>query len=82
VNAPTIVYMPHCDMELYENLLSANWKPQIDALKLLFIANQLSDYIVKWVLLVSLQVSGGLSCDSNPLQVLKDKAPYLVNIGE
>ncbi|KAF8738526.1 hypothetical protein AX14_011177 [Amanita brunnescens Koide BX004] len=63
VNAPTIVYMPHCDMELYENLLSANWKPQIDALKLLFIANQLSDYIV-----------------NNPLQVLKDKAPYLVNI--
>jgi len=63
VDAPTIVYMPHCDMELYENLLRANWKPHIDALKLLFIANQLSDYIV-----------------NNPLQVLKDKAPYLVDV--
>ncbi|KAF8352287.1 SRR1-domain-containing protein [Amanita rubescens] len=63
VDAPTIVYMPHCDMELYENLLRANWKPHIDALKLLFIANQLSDYI-----------------DNNPLQVLKDKAPYLVDV--
>ena len=50
MNAHTIVYMPHCDMELYENLLRANWKPHTDTLKLLFIANQLSDYIVKWVL--------------------------------
>lgn len=47
VDAPTIVYMPHCDMELYENLLRANWKPHINALNLLFIANQLSDYVVK-----------------------------------
>ena len=47
MNAHTIVYMPHCDMELYENLLRANWKLHTDALKLLFIANQLSDYLVK-----------------------------------
>ncbi len=81
VDGPTIVYMPHCDMELYENLLRANWKPHIDALKLLFIANQLSDYIDKWVTLINLRVPGWLSYNSNPLQMLKDKAPYLVDVG-
>ncbi|KAK2460614.1 hypothetical protein APHAL10511_007084 [Amanita phalloides] len=44
MQSSAIVYMPHCDMGLYENLLKANWKP--DATKLLFIANQLSDYLV------------------------------------
>ncbi|KAK8918604.1 Protein SENSITIVITY TO RED LIGHT REDUCED 1 [Platanthera zijinensis] len=26
---PTIFYMPYCDAELYENLLRANWKPEM-----------------------------------------------------
>ncbi|KAF8638898.1 hypothetical protein AX17_001949 [Amanita inopinata Kibby_2008] len=47
IDAPTIVFMPHCDMELYENMLKANWKPGPQALSLLIIANQLSDYIDK-----------------------------------
>ncbi|KAF8626253.1 hypothetical protein AX15_004931 [Amanita polypyramis BW_CC] len=46
MDAPTIVFMPHCDMELYENLLKANWKPQLHTMKLLFIANQLSEYLI------------------------------------
>ncbi|KAK8952994.1 Protein SENSITIVITY TO RED LIGHT REDUCED 1 [Platanthera guangdongensis] len=27
--APTIFYMPHCEAVLYENLLRANWKPEM-----------------------------------------------------
>lgn len=43
VEVPTMVFMPHCDMELYENFLKANWKTDM---KLLIIANQLSEYVV------------------------------------
>ncbi|KIL68569.1 hypothetical protein M378DRAFT_190966, partial [Amanita muscaria Koide BX008] len=43
VEEPTMVFMPHCDMELYENFLKANWKTDM---KLLIIANQLSEYVV------------------------------------
>jgi len=36
--------MPHCDMELYENILKANWS-QENLSNLLFIANRFADYI-------------------------------------
>ncbi|KAL0580242.1 translation machinery-associated protein 20 [Marasmius crinis-equi] len=41
---PIIYFMPHCDMELYEAVLEANWsEPQIRTLGL--IANRLEDYV-------------------------------------
>ncbi|KAI0685476.1 SRR1-domain-containing protein [Cytidiella melzeri] len=41
---PTIVYMPHCDLQLYENLLRANWSR--DRLpQLVLIANRFSEYL-------------------------------------
>ncbi|KAH9951398.1 hypothetical protein B0H21DRAFT_280471 [Amylocystis lapponica] len=43
VESPTIVFMPHCDLQLYENLLRENWSR--DRLShLILIANRLSDY--------------------------------------
>ncbi|RDB24040.1 SRR1-like protein [Hypsizygus marmoreus] len=41
---PTICFMPHCDMELYENILKANWSSE-QLSNLLFVANRLADYI-------------------------------------
>ncbi|KAF8892567.1 SRR1-domain-containing protein [Infundibulicybe gibba] len=43
MEAPTICFMPHCDMGLYENVLQANWTAD-QLSKLLLIANRLADY--------------------------------------
>jgi len=44
VDAPTILFMPHCDLTLYENILAANWS--IERLSnILLVSNDLSDYI-------------------------------------
>ena len=39
----TIVFMPHCDLQLYENLLRENWTEQ-RLLNVVLIANRLSEY--------------------------------------
>lgn len=43
LDAPTIAFMPHCDLELYENLLRANWSKQRLS-SLLLIGNNLGRY--------------------------------------
>ncbi|KAL7283229.1 hypothetical protein ACG7TL_002656 [Trametes sanguinea] len=43
LETPTIVFMPHCDLQLYENLLHANWS-QSSLPNVLLIANRLSEY--------------------------------------
>jgi hypothetical protein len=44
LSVPTIAYMPHCDMVLYESFLRENWsKDRISFMTL--IANTLADYI-------------------------------------
>ncbi|KAI0336322.1 hypothetical protein GY45DRAFT_1222945, partial [Cubamyces sp. BRFM 1775] len=43
IRSPTIVFMPHCDLHLYENLLRENWSPA-QLPNVLLIANRLSDY--------------------------------------
>lgn len=40
----TICYMPHCDMELYNNLFRGNWS-QDQLLMLVLLANHLEDYL-------------------------------------
>ncbi|KAG0705034.1 SRR1-domain-containing protein [Suillus ampliporus] len=40
---PTILYMPHCDMKLYENIISANWSEEC-LTRMVFVANRFSDY--------------------------------------
>ena len=48
LSEPTIVYMPHCDLPLYENILRANGSR--DRLgRLVLIANRLSEYIDRCV---------------------------------
>lgn len=48
LEAPTIVFMPHCDLHLYENLFRENWsKKQLP--RVLLIANRLSEYAEKCV---------------------------------
>ncbi|KAI0747921.1 hypothetical protein C8Q80DRAFT_1120536 [Daedaleopsis nitida] len=43
VDTPTIVFMPHCDLHLYENLFRENWS--LERLSnILLIANRLSEY--------------------------------------
>ncbi|KAH8107196.1 SRR1-domain-containing protein [Cristinia sonorae] len=41
---PTIVFMPHCDLHLYENLIHENWTTDRMS-RLLLIANRLSEYV-------------------------------------
>lgn len=43
VERPTILYMPHCDLKLYENIIGANWSEEQLA-RIIFIANRFSDY--------------------------------------
>ncbi|QRW00720.1 SRR1-like protein [Ceratobasidium sp. AG-Ba] len=44
INTPTLVFMPHCDVELYERFFRANWSG--DALaRVLLVANDLQLYI-------------------------------------
>ncbi|KAF5330962.1 hypothetical protein D9619_005996 [Psilocybe cf. subviscida] len=43
---PTLWFMPHCDMELYEALLRANWTPESLA-SCFLLGNQLQEYIDK-----------------------------------
>ncbi len=40
--------MPHCDMELYENVLRANWTRE-RLLGMVLIANTLSEYLDRQV---------------------------------
>lgn len=43
VERPTILFMPHCDLKLYENILGANWSEE-QLVRIIFIANRFSDY--------------------------------------
>ncbi|OAX35571.1 hypothetical protein K503DRAFT_868169 [Rhizopogon vinicolor AM-OR11-026] len=43
VESPTILYMPHCDLELYESIIGANWSED-NLRRIIFIANRFSDY--------------------------------------
>lgn len=43
VERPTILYMPHCDLELYENIIGANWSEE-NLRRIIFVANRFSDY--------------------------------------
>ncbi|KAJ7685026.1 SRR1-domain-containing protein [Mycena polygramma] len=44
LDAPTLLWMPHCDLDLYENVLAANWSREQLAYVIL-IANRLGDYV-------------------------------------
>ncbi|KAG1877791.1 SRR1-domain-containing protein [Suillus subalutaceus] len=48
VEQPTILYMPHCDLKLYENIIGANWSEEQLA-RIIFISNRFSDYTDKYV---------------------------------
>ncbi|KAG1891331.1 SRR1-domain-containing protein [Suillus subluteus] len=48
VERPTILYMPHCDLKLYENIIGANWSEEQLA-RIIFISNRFSDYTDKYV---------------------------------
>lgn len=43
VQCPTLFYMPHCCLELYNNMLWANWGPA-SLKRIAFIGNNLSSY--------------------------------------
>lgn len=45
---PTIAYMPHCDLQLYEDVLRANWCPA-RLPQLVLIANRFSEYVDRCV---------------------------------
>jgi len=44
IEAPTILFMPHCDIPLYENVLRQNWTAT-KLSNLVFVANQFSEYV-------------------------------------
>ena len=41
---PTILYMPHCDREVYESVLRFNWTPR-GLSEVILLANRLMDYV-------------------------------------
>jgi len=41
---PTLCFMPHCDIDIYENLLQANWSKERLS-NIVLVANRLSDYL-------------------------------------
>ncbi|KAJ7867953.1 SRR1-domain-containing protein [Mycena leptocephala] len=44
LNATTILWMPHCDLDLYENVLAANWsRDQLSYV--ILVSNRLGDYV-------------------------------------
>ncbi|KAI9571509.1 SRR1-domain-containing protein [Boletus coccyginus] len=48
LDCPTILYMPHCDLKLYEMVIRANWT--LDGLcNVVFLANRFRDYVDKYV---------------------------------
>jgi len=44
LHAPTLVFMPHCGVQLYESILRENWSPE-GLSRLLLLTNQLSMYL-------------------------------------
>ncbi|KAJ7738512.1 SRR1-domain-containing protein [Mycena maculata] len=44
LKVPTILWMPHCDLELYESILATNWSREQLAYVIL-ISNRLRDYV-------------------------------------
>ncbi|KAJ7219120.1 SRR1-domain-containing protein [Mycena pura] len=44
LEAPTILWMPHCDLGLYENVLAANWS-RTQLSYIILISNRLGDYV-------------------------------------
>lgn len=48
LRSPTIVFMPHCDLHLYENLLRENWT-RARLPHVLLIANRLREYAERCV---------------------------------
>ncbi|KAK7467085.1 hypothetical protein VKT23_004145 [Stygiomarasmius scandens] len=44
IDDPTIFFMPHCDMELYENVLRKNWTRE-RLTNLVLVSNQLEAYV-------------------------------------
>ncbi len=48
LESPTIVFMPHCDLHLYDNFFRENWcKEQLS--RVVLIANRLSEYAERYV---------------------------------
>ncbi|KIK67752.1 hypothetical protein GYMLUDRAFT_155023, partial [Collybiopsis luxurians FD-317 M1] len=82
VDGPTLLFMPHCDLTLYEDVLSTNWS--LDHLgNILFICNTFAEYLQKYgYLLLSIPVSDqNIFIFSSSTRSLEDKAPHLLKIG-
>ncbi|KAJ6547395.1 SRR1-domain-containing protein, partial [Mycena capillaripes] len=44
LDTPTLLWMPHCDLDLYESVLAANWsREQLEYV--ILISNRLGDYV-------------------------------------
>ncbi|KAJ7582833.1 hypothetical protein C8J56DRAFT_232910 [Mycena floridula] len=41
---PTVFFMPHCDLELYEHVLKTNWTPERLS-NAVFVSNHFADYV-------------------------------------
>ncbi|EIW84975.1 hypothetical protein CONPUDRAFT_117312 [Coniophora puteana RWD-64-598 SS2] len=44
IGCPTILYLPHCDLWLYERIVRENWSP-VQLGRVVFIANRFKDYV-------------------------------------
>lgn len=43
-----MLYMPHCELKLYEMVIRANWTLE-GVRNMVFLANRFGDYVDKWV---------------------------------
>jgi len=62
LECPTILYMPHCDLKLYEMVIRANWTLE-GLCNVVFLANRFRDYVDKYVYMLGpfLPCSGAAS---------------------
>jgi hypothetical protein len=74
--------MPHCDIDIYENLLQANWSKE-KLSNILLVANRLADYLDRFFHFLSTELPGdGSLDDSNPAHKMESRAPCLLRLGK
>jgi hypothetical protein len=81
VERPTILYMPHCDLKLYENIIGANWSEEQLA-RIIFVANRFKDYTDKYVCGLSFERLSFMDpYRSYPQSKLEVESPFLMRLG-
>jgi hypothetical protein len=81
ISNPTLIFMPHCDISLYENMLRQNWSIH-NLPNMFFIANQFQDYVDRYGPFPRNQYRRDPHVYSIPKRRLAVEFPCLMRFGE